>query len=330
MAGLRAAVCTAWGDAASLAIQERPDPELPPGAVRIAVKAAGVNFADTLIIQGKYQLKPDFPFSPGLEVAGEVIETAPDVTRCAAGDRVMAALDHGGYASQVVVPAASVYVLPDGLDWPEAAGFPVTYGTAHVGLDARGGLRPGKVLLVHGAGGGVGLNAVEVGKAMGAEVIATAGSAAKLDLARERGADHTIDYSTEDIRDRVKALTDGRGADVVFDPVGGDAFDASLRAIAWGGRLIIVGFAGGRIQDIPANYLLVKHCSAIGLYWGSYKQHAPEVLDRSYAALFEMYAAGQLKPHVSRTFPLEDVAAAHAFLLARKSTGKVVLTVDGA
>ena len=325
---MRAALCTAWGNATHLAIEDLPEPPLADGAVRIAVRAAGVNFADTLIVQGKYQLKPEFPFSPGLEVSGEVIETAPGVTRCKTGDRVMAALDFGGYASQAVVPADSVYVLPDGLDWPEAAGFPVTYGTAHVGLDARGNLRDGEVLLVHGAGGGVGLNAVEVGKAMGAEVIATAGSTAKLDLAREHGADHVIDYSSEDIRERVKALTDGRGADVVFDPVGGDTFDASLRAIAWGGRLIIVGFAGGRIQEIPANYLLVKHCSAIGLYWGSYKQHAPEVLDRSYAALFDMFTAGKLKPHVSRTFALEDVAAAHDFLLARKSTGKVVLTID--
>lgn len=327
---MRAVLCNGWGEPESLALGEIEAPEPAPGEVLVAVEAAGVNFADILMVAGQYQEKPPFPFSPGLEVAGRVAAVGDGVERVAPGARVLALPDWGGYAERARARESDVFALPDEMDAVTAAGFPITYGTAHGALVWRAALQAGETLLVHGAAGGVGLAAVEVGKALGAKVIATAGGPDKLAVAEAHGADHLIDYRREDIRDRVKALTDGRGADVVFDPVGGEVFEASLRAVAWGARLVVIGFAAGKVPQIPANILLVKNLAATGLYWGSYRKHAPDLVARQFADLFDWYRAGKLKPHVSHRLSLERAAEAMDLLSRRKSTGKVVLTTTDA
>jgi len=323
---MRAVLCKEWGGPEKLVAEDVPSPPIRESAVRIAVHAAGINFADLLLVSGQYQEKPAFPFTPGMEVSGTVTEVGAGVSALKAGDRVMALTGTGAYAEEIVVDANRVYKIPDKMDFASAAGFPVTYGTSHGAFDWRAHLKAGEWLLVHGAAGGVGLTAVEIGKVMGAKVIACAGSPEKLEIARQRGADHLIDYSHEDIRERVKAITGGRGADVVYDPVGGDAFDASLRSIAWGGRIIIIGFASGRIPQAPANILLVKNIDVIGFYWGSYQARQPELLRDSYAKLLRWFEEGKLKPHISAQMDLKDVAQAMDLLRQRKSTGKVVLT----
>lgn len=330
---MKAIRCHAWGKPEDLTLEDAPTPDLaaryPDGdGVLIDVAAAALNFADTLMIAGQYQEKPAFPFSPGLEVAGTVAAVGPAVSTLKRGDRVMAILDHGGYAEQAAAQATDVFAIPDAMDFPTAAGFPIVYGTAYGGLVWRAHMQPGETLIVHGAAGGAGLAAVEVGKALGARVIATAGGADKLALAQQHGADALIDYRSEDIRERGKALTDGRGADVVFDPVGGSAFEASLRCIAWEGRIVVVGFAGGEVPKAPANILLVKNCAVLGLYWGAYRRHDPALVADSYRVMLPWVAEGKLRPHVSRTFPLGQATEAMQFLLARKSTGKVVLDLS--
>ncbi|MBV9522282.1 MAG: NADPH:quinone oxidoreductase family protein [Alphaproteobacteria bacterium] len=323
---MRAVLCKAFGNGEGLVVEDVPPPALRPGTARIAVHAAGVNFADTLMVAGTYQEKPSFPFTPGLEIAGEVVEIGEGVAGLRPGDRVLATCDSGGYAEEVVLASGNVTPIPASMDFTTAAGFPVAYGTSHGALDWRARLQPGETLLVHGAAGGVGLTAVEIGKAMGASVIATAGGPEKLAIAKAHGADHLIDYARENIRDRVRELTQGRGADVVYDPVGGDAFDASLRCIAWEGRIIVIGFAGGRVPQIPANLLLVKNCDAIGFYWGSYRKKKPEAVGRSFAQLLAWFEAGKLKPHVSERYDIGDVAEVFRALRTRRATGKVVLT----
>ncbi len=327
---MRAVVCREFGPPEKLSVADLPSPRLGPGQVRIAVAAAGLNFADTLMVAGKYQEKPPFPFVPGLEAAGVVRETGSGVTNLRPGDRVAALLDHGAFAEEAVARAADVYPIPDGMDFVTAAGFPVAYGTSELGLHHRGKLQPGETLLVLGAAGGVGLTAVEIGKAMGATVIAAARGADKLAIAKAHGADHAIDYATEDLRTRVKELTGDRGADVVFDPVGGDAFDAALRVTAWEGRILVIGFAAGRIPAPPANLLLVKNIATIGVFWGASNKRNPAVLRDSFARLFEWWQEGRLKPHVSHRLPLAKVADAMDLLLTRKSTGKVVLVTGAA
>ncbi len=329
---MRAVLCHRWGGPSDLTLSEVETPVPGPGEVLIAVRAAGLNFADTLMIAGKYQEKPPFPFAPGLEAAGVVESLGPGVEGPAPGTRVLALCDRGAYAEHLVARAADVFAIPEAMDFVTAAGFPITYGTAHGALSWRADLQPGEALLVHGASGGAGLAALEVGKAMGATVIATARGAEKLAVARDHGADHLIDTGHEDIRERVKVLTDGRGADVVFDPVGGPVFEASLRSAAWGARLLVIGFAAGTVQQIPANILLVKNLSAVGLYWGGYRRQAPEMLREQCTQLFAWFEAGRLKPHVSHRFELSHAAAALELLLSRKATGKVVLTMgaDGA
>ncbi|SRR5579871_1315106 len=323
---MRAVLCKEWAGPEKLVVENVPSAPIKDGAVRIAVHAVGINFADLLLISGTYQEKPAFPFTPGMEVAGTVTEVGTGVSSLRVGDRVMALTGTGAYADEVVVDANRVFEIPDSMDYVTAAGFPVTYGTSYGAFDWRAHLKAGEWLLVFGAAGGVGLTAVEIGKAMGAKVIACANGPEKLALAQEHGADHLIDYSKEDIRERVKAITGGRGADVVYDPVGGDAFDASLRSIAWGGRLIVIGFASGRIPQAPANILLVKNIDVIGFYWGSYQARKPELLRDSYAKLFRWYEEGKLKPHTSAQLDLKDVTQAMELLRQRKSTGKVVLT----
>lgn len=324
---MRAVLCKEWGGPEKLVVADVPAPQLRDGAVRIAVHAAGINFLDTLIITGQYQVKPPLPFTPGAEAAGVVTEVGAGVRDFKPGDRVMAMAENGGYAEEVVVPADKVFSIPDKMDFSSAAGFPITYGTSHVALDYRAHLKPGEWLLVLGAAGGVGITAVEIGKIMGAKVIAAAGGAEKLAVARQYGADEVIDYSREDIRERVKAITGGRGANVIYDPVGGDAFDASLRSVAWEGRIIIIGFASGRIPQIPANIALVKNVDIIGFYWGSYQIHKPNVPGDSFKQLLHWFDEGKLKPHISESFELKDVATALEQLKQRKSTGKVVLTM---
>ena len=324
---MRAVLCHEWGGPEGLRVEDVEPPVPGAGQVRLAVHAAGVNFADILIVAGQYQEKPPFPFSPGMEAAGVVDAVGPGVTHVAPGDRVLAVPDSGSFAEFAIARETDVFRLPDGMDFVTAAGFPITYGTAHGALTWRAQLEAGEVLLVHGAAGGVGLAAVEVGKALGATVIATARGAEKLAVAKAHGADHLIDTGSEDVRTRVKDLTGERGgADVVFDPVGGDLFDASLRCVAWGARLLVVGFAAGRVPQIPANILLVKSVSAIGVYWGSHRRREPERVRAEFAELFDWYTEGKLRPHVSHTLGLDQATEALMLLKDRKSTGKVVLT----
>lgn len=304
------------------------DPVPGPGEVLIRVRAAGVNFADTLILAGKYQEKPPLPFIPGFEAAGEVVGVGPGVTRLKVGARVLASLDKGAFAELAVAREADVFPLPEKMDFATAAGFPITYGTAHGALIWRAALQPKETLVVHGAAGGVGLAAVEVGKALGARVIATAGGPEKLAIAKAQGADDVIDYKAEDLRQRLKDLTDGRGADVYFDPVGGSAFEASLRAIAWSGRLVTIGYAGGEVPQVPANVLLVKNIAVIGFYWGSYRRHAPHLLIQQFDQLFAWFSEGKLHPHISHRLPLDKAGEAFQMLKDRSATGKIVLEVS--
>ncbi len=322
---MRAVVCHAWADLDALAVEEVPAPEPGEGEVLIDVHAAGVNFADLLIVKGEYQHKPPFPFSPGAEAAGVVTAVGAGVDTVEVGQRVLAMLDHGGYAEQVVARSHEVTPIPDGMDFETAATFPVVYATSHLALGHRARLQPGEVLLVHGASGGVGLTAVEVGKAMGATVIASASSAEKLQVAREHGADHLINYAEEDIRERVLALTGG--ADVVYDPVGGDAFTASLRCINPGGRILVIGFASGTIPQIPANHLLVKDASALGFSLTQLRQHHPEAVRDSMRELLAWVEDGRLHPLVSSTVPFEAFADAMRLLRDRRSTGKVAIRI---
>lgn len=324
---MKAIICEAWGKPESLFVGERPSPTLHAGQVRIGVHACGVNFADTLMIQGLYQEKPPFPFSPGLEVAGEVLEVADGISHVRVGDRVAAITGFGGFAEEVVVPAPSVLPIPAMMDVITAAGFAITYGTSHLALARRAQLQPGELLLVHGAAGGVGLTAVEIGKLMGATVIATASTPEKLALAQQYGADHLINIREESLRDRVREISGGKGADVIYDPVGGDLFDQSLRCIAWEGRMLVIGFADGRIPHIPANLALVKNISIVGLYWGGYTSRNPQVVTNSLATLLAWYAEGKIRPHISQTYPMAQAADALNALINRQSTGKVVLTV---
>ena len=324
---MRAVVCRALGGLENLVVEDGLPSLVPgPGQVRIAVHAAGINFADSLMVSGKYQEKKEPPFTPGMEVAGTVAELGTGVTGLAVGDRVMAVLDGGGFADEALAAAEDVHPMPAGMDFVTAAAFPVAYGTSHLALTWRAGLKAGEVLLVHGAAGGVGLTAVEVGHALGATVIATAGGAEKLEVARAHGAAHGIDYKTEDVRTRVKELTGGRGADVVYDPVGGPVFDASLRCTAPNARLLTIGFASGTVPQIPANLLLVKNLTVIGFYWGAYRKLDPAAIRASFAELGRWFEQGRLRPHVSHTHDLAEAPAAVGRLLDRAATGKVVLT----
>jgi len=324
---MKAMLCRDWGDPESLVIGDVPPPPLGPGDVRIRVRACGLNFADTLQIAGKYQVKPPFPFTPGLEVGGEIAELGGNVRDLRVGDRVMAPTHGNAFAEEVIVPAEAAVPIPASMDFVTAAAFPVAYGTSHSALTHRGRLSAGETLLVLGAAGGVGLTAVEIGKALGARVIAAAGGPEKLAIARDHGADELIDYTSESIRDRVRELTGGKGADVVFDPVGGDFFDQALRAVNWDARMLVVGFAAGRIQAVPANLVLVKNISVIGVAWGLHGERDPAFISVHLAELLRWWEAGRLKPLIARTFPLSDVAAAMRALQSRRHAGKIVLEV---
>lgn len=323
---MRAILCHQLTGPDALRLEEVPEPCPGPGQVRIQVRACGVNFADSLITRGQYQKQPQPPFSPGFEVSGEVLELGAGVSRFAIGDRVIAMTPYGGYAEQVVADINRCVPMPAAMSWEHGAAFPVVFGTSHVALWHRARLRAGETLVVHGASGGVGLTAVAIGKQLGAIVIATANGRGKLQVAREHGADHLIDSSLEDVRTRIKELTEDRGADVVYDPVGGELFNASLRSIAFEGRILIVGFAGGNVPQIPANHLLVKNVDVIGLNWPAYAELNPKVMTASFTMLMQWYLSGAIKPHVSSTYPLAQAAEALDQVVTRKSTGKIVIT----
>lgn len=324
---MRAVICKALGEIDDLTVEDIPEPVLGDGMVRVSVTAAGVNFADTLLIAGRYQVKPALPFSPGFEVAGRVIDCGEGVTRCRPGDRVVAVPLYGGFSEQVVVREANVFVLPEGLSDKIAAAFPVVYGTAHLGLKFRAQLAAGEVLLVHGAAGGAGHAAVEIGKRLGATVIGTASGKEKCAIAAQAGADHTFDARSDDLVAEVKALTNGRGADVVYDPVGGQLFERSVRCTAAGGRMLIVGFASGDLPAIPPNYLLVKNIAVIGYHWGGYRSLAPDLFDASLRELITWLANGEIHLIVSQTYDLAEATTALKALRDRKTTGKIVLTI---
>ncbi|MCU9848780.1 NADPH:quinone oxidoreductase family protein [Defluviimonas sp. WL0024] len=307
-------------------LRDLPLPEPGPGEVRLRIAACGLNFADLLMIEGKYQERPEPPLTLGMEPAGWVDAVGPGVTGPAPGTRVAVHAPCGGLAEYGCFPAARCVPLPDAMPFDDAAAFQVAYGTSHVALDHKARLQPGETLLVLGAAGGVGLTAVEIGKRMGARVIACARGADKLATAEAAGADHLIDSEAGDLRGAIKALG---GADVVYDPVGGEQFDAAFRATNPDGRILAIGFASGTVPQIKANHLLVKNLSVMGLYWGGYLKFRPEVLTSSLATLFGWYQEGGLRPHISYRLPLARTEEALTLLRARKSTGKVVVRVSG-
>jgi NADPH:quinone reductase len=323
---MKAVVCKQYGPPESLVVEELASPKAGPGEAVVSVKAASVNFPDVLIIQNKYQFKPPLPFSPGSELAGVVKEVGSGVD-FKPGDRVIGFTGYGAFAEEVKTEAARLLPLPQGMSFESGAAFILTYGTTDHALRDRAALRAGETLLVLGAAGGVGLAAIDIGKALGARVIACASSEDKLEACRQHGADATINYQTEDLRERIKALTGGNGVDVIYDPVGGAYSEPAFRSIAWRGRLLVVGFAAGEIPKLPLNLALLKGASIVGVFWGDFARREPQRFAESARQLGRWYAEGRLKPHVSQTFPLEKAAEALRLMAERKVKGKVVLTV---
>ena len=325
---MKAVLCKAFGPAENLVVEDLDSPQIKKGEVLLDVHAAGVNFPDTLIIEGKYQFKPPFPFSPGGEAAGVVAAVGEKIAHLKVGDRVMALTGWGSFAEQVAVSGQNVLPIPTEMDFTTAAAFSMTYGTSMHALKQRANLQPGETLLVLGASGGVGLAAVEIGKAMGARVIAAASTNEKLEIARKAGADELINYSEASLRERLKELTDGQGVDVIYDPVGGKLFEEAFRSIAWNGRMLVVGFAaGGEIPALPANLPLLKGAALIGVFWGAFAQRQPQDNAANFKQLFAWYAEGKLRPLVSQTFALEQAAEAIDTLGQRKAVGKLVVKV---
>jgi NADPH:quinone reductase len=322
---MRAIRCHTYGPPESLVVEELP--ELHPGAgeVVIDVKAASVNFPDVLVIQNKYQFKPELPFTPGAEFAGVVREVGAGVTRFRPGMRVIAYTQQGAFAQQARASESVCTPLPDGIDFASAAAITLAYGTSHHAVVDRAALRAGETLLVLGAAGGVGLAAVEIGKALDARVIAAASSAEKLALCIEHGADATIDYKDENLRERIKALTGGKGPDVIFDPVGGEYAEPAFRSIAWRGRYLVVGFANGEIPKLPLNLPLLKGASIVGVFWGQHMQQEPELVAAGFRQIFEWIAAGKLRPHVTKRYSLDETATALSDMANRRVSGKIVI-----
>src|SRR6266404_6064180 len=319
----RAVVCRELGPPERLRLETFSPAQLAPGEVRVAIHAAGINFPDILMAAGEYQLKPELPFTPGVEAAGQVTEVN-DAAGVAVGDRVIVKMRHGAYTDEAAVAPSQLTPLPSTFDYAEGATFLAAHGTAYHGLVDRGQVQPGEVLLVHGAGGGVGLAAVEMGKVLGATVIAAASSEDKLEVARARGADHLVLYGREPFRDAVKRITEGRGADVVFDPVGGAIFEESVRCIAWGARLLVIGFTGG-IGLARTNLLLIKGASVLGVRAGEAVRRNPALGEMRLKALLEWAEAGRIRPNISHRLPLEDYAKAMRLLMERKAIGRVAL-----
>jgi NADPH2:quinone reductase len=324
---MRAVVCNAYGPPESLVVAEFELLTPGRGQVVISVKACGVNFPDTLIIQGLYQFKPSPPFSPGSEVAGIVKSVGAGVEHVRPGDRVISIAPYGGFAEEMVAEAAAVIPMPDEMDFDVAASFVMTYGTDFYALKDRARLQPGETLLALGAAGGIGLAAVELGKAMGARVIAAASSEEKLAICRQHGADATINYVSEDLKERIKSLTNGQGVDVVVDPVGGGYSEPALRGMAWNGRFLVIGFTTGEIPRIPLNLTLLKGCSIVGVFWGSFNARDPQHSQENLRELLGWLQEGKLRPLISARYPLEQAADALNDITHRRVTGKVVLIV---
>ena len=324
---VRAVVCRELGPPETLRLETGPSRPLKPREVRVAIRAAGLNFPDILMVAGEYQLKPELPFTPGVEAAGDVIEIDGSANGVTVGDKVIVKMRYGAYSDEAVVAASQLTPMPSTFDYAEAATFLAGHGTAYHALIDRGRVEPGEVLLVHGAGGGVGLAAVELGKMLGATVIAAASSEQKLEVARARGADHLILYPREPFRDAVKRVTDGRGVDVVFDPVGGEIFEDSLRCIAWGARVLVIGFTGG-IGLARTNLLLIKGASVLGVRAGEAVRRNPALGQVRLKALLEWAEEGKLRPNVSHRLPLEDYAKAMRLLIDRKAIGRVALVMS--
>lgn len=322
---MRAVLCRRWGGPETLELAEVASPPLRNGEIRVRVAAAGVNFADLLMIAGKYQENPPLPFSPGFEVAGTVDEVAPDVTAWRRGDRIMGMLPSGGYAEEAVLPAERAIALPPSLGFAAASGFPVAYGTAYGAFAWRARLRPGERVLVFGAAGGVGLASVAVARVLGGEVIAVASGRDRLAVATAHGAAHAIDHRTENVAARVREITGGRGVDVVLDPVGGEAFETAQRCLASEGRLVVIGFASGQVGTLSAGVALGKNIDLIGCYWGAYRNGDADRIRRAYDELGRWVEAGKLQPHVAAQIPLAEAARALALMSGRTQAGKIVL-----
>lgn len=324
---MRAILCKELGPADKLVIEDVPSPQVSGDGVKVKVKAAGLNFPDTLIIEGKYQIKPELPFSPGGEMAGEIIEVGPDVKNLKPGMRVMGLTGYGSFAEEMVIGESRVIPVPDGMKDETAAAFSMVYGTSYHALKQRAHIQPGETLLVLGASGGVGLAAVELGKAMGAKVIAAASSDDKLQVAKEAGADDLINYTDEDLKEALKSRYP-QGIDVIYDPVGDRFTEPALRNMAWNGRFLIVGFAAGEIPKIPANLTLLKGCSVVGVFWGAFTAKEPKEHIQNVKELMQLFADGKINPRVSEVFPFEQYEDALAALSSRRAKGKVVLKVS--
>ena len=322
---MRAVVVDHWMSPAELTVSEAPEPNPGPGQVKVEVRAAGCNFFDILMVQGRYQVKPPFPFVPGGELAGVVVEAGEGATDWAPGQRVLASGNTGAFAERAVVDARSLRALPDGFSFEQGAALPVIYPTSYAALVYRADLLEGETLLVHAAAGGVGLAAVQIGRALGARVIATAGGKEKCEVALRHGAEVAVDYRDEDFVEAVMDFTQGRGADVIYDSVGGDTTQKSLKCIAWNGRLLVIGFAGGTIPEIAANRILLKNISVVGLHWGALAQREPGRADACFRALFTLHARGQIEPVIHSRYPLEELPAALEALGGRRTYGKVIV-----
>ncbi|UCD67497.1 MAG: NADPH:quinone oxidoreductase family protein [Betaproteobacteria bacterium] len=323
---MRAVLCKELGLPEKLVVDEVPSPSAGKGQVVLSVKACGVNFPDTLIIQGKYQFKPELPFSPGGEVAGVVKEVGAGVAAVKPGDRVIASSTWGGFAEELVVEADRTIPMPEAMDFVPASAFVLTYGTSYHALKDRGQLQAGETLLVLGASGGVGISAIQIGKMMGARVIAAASTDQKLQVCKDNGADEVINYAEEDLRARVKELTSKQGVDVIYDPVGGPFSELALRDMAWNGRFLVVGFAAGEIPKVPLNLTLLKGCSIVGVFWGAFTRKEPENNRRNNEELLRFFVEGKVKPHIYATYPLEQAAQALNDVMYKRVSGKVVLT----
>jgi len=321
---MRAIRCNQYGPPDSLTLEDSPDLVPGPGQVVIDVKAAAVNFPDVLIIENKYQMKPPLPFTPGAELAG-VVRAAGEGVKLVPGTRVVAYVGTGAFAEQALADASACVALPEGADFATAAAFTLAYGTSHHAVVDRAALRAGETMLVLGAAGGVGLAAVEIGKVLGARVIAAASSEEKLEVCRRFGADATINYRTEDLRERIKALTDGKGPDVIYDPVGGEYAEPAFRSIGWRGRYLVVGFANGEIPRLPLNLALLKGASLVGVFWGDFARREPQHNAAAFTQMMGWIGEGKLKPYVSKRYKLADTAQALKDMASRKVTGKIVI-----
>ncbi len=324
---MKAIVCKELGPPSKLVLEEIENPKLKSGEVLVNIKACSVNFPDTLIIQGLYQFKPDLPFVPGSDIAGEVEAVGEEVTHVKPGDKVFGMVIHGGFAEKTVVPAERCFLIPDSMSYEIAASFMMAYATSYHALKDRAHMQQGETVLVLGAAGGVGLAAVELAKQLGGNVIAAASSSAKLAVCKSYGADHSINYSSENIKDRIKEITNGTGVDIVYDPVGGTYAETSFRSIAPNGRYLVVGFAAGNIPSISLNLPLLKMAQIVGVFWGAFAMSFPKENMKNTAELMQMYVEGKIKPHIYKKFPLPATPKALEAIMHRKVIGKVVITV---